>query len=403
MRVKIDFNKYLPKKEDYERAKEALDYIIPILEKTLNIYDVYIGGSYAKGTWLGKDIDIFVRFPKQLRGKNISQYVKETLDRYKVNYILLHGSRDYFRVNYKGLILEIVPILKIDSPEEREIITDVSPFHVEYVKQRIKGLEDDAKKLKIFMKVINVYGAESYIGGFSGYSCELLTIYYKGFENVLKNSLNWKPKVFIDLEKYYTDLNEAIKALGKDKTRSPIILVDPVDKTRNALASLNYKNFARFILNAYLYLKEGVVLVNSPLEVAKQFDLPLLEVYLNIDEEKEDILGAKLTKKARQIINAIERENISVLFYSIDVEEKRIYLVLSGFELPKKVKHIGPPIWTRNATKFIEKYAFLEALEDGRVYTIRDNRYRNVVELVEYFIKNYLKDIREFKIKIIKE
>ncbi|AAR39007.1 NEQ152 [Nanoarchaeum equitans Kin4-M] len=364
MYFKPNFEQFLPKKEDYEKAKKALDYIIPILEKTPHIYDVFVGGSYAKGTWLGRDIDIFVRFPKKYKGQNISIYIEQTLKEHNVPYIKLHGSRDYFQTFYEGLKIEIVPILKLDSPLEREFVTDISQFHVEWVKKNIKGLENDAKYFKIFNKLINTYGAESYLGGLSGYACEILTIHYKGFTNLLKGILKWKPKVFIDIEKHYSNIKEAINELGKDKTASPLILIDPVDKTRNVAASLSYKNFALIIANSYLYLNNNILY-----KINKSDFETMLEITFRVEETKEDIKNAKISRLTRKIVNYLEKNGIEVYAYTIDFDKNKSYLWVCCEKITIKTKHLGPPAWV-NLDKFLEKHNKFFIREDGRLYTI---------------------------------
>ena len=52
-----------------------------------------------------------------------------------------------------------------------------------------------------FCKVAGVYGAESYIQGFSGYVLELLVINYKGFKGVIRNVAKWKDRTIIGNKK----------------------------------------------------------------------------------------------------------------------------------------------------------------------------------------------------------
>ena len=136
-------------------------------------------------------------------------------------YYKIHGSRDYFQLIYKKISFELVPILEIKNPENAKNITDVSPLHVYWVQKNIKKLYDDVRLLKQFFKANNIYGAESYINGFSGYICELLIIYYKGFQNTIKNIANWKQDIFIDIEKQYKNYKIAKKLFNPDKIRNP--------------------------------------------------------------------------------------------------------------------------------------------------------------------------------------
>jgi len=65
------------------------------------------------------------------------------------------------------------------------------------------------------LKANNIYGAESARSGFSGYVCELLIIYFKGFYNLLEYFEVAKPKVVIDIEKHYKNSDDAINTFTK--------------------------------------------------------------------------------------------------------------------------------------------------------------------------------------------
>jgi tRNA nucleotidyltransferase (CCA-adding enzyme) len=79
-------------------------------------------------------------------------------------------------------------VKKISKPKEAENITDLSYSHVNYIKKRIKNKKilDEIRIAKAFCYATNTYGAESYIGGFSGYAIELLVYHYGSFLKFIK-------------------------------------------------------------------------------------------------------------------------------------------------------------------------------------------------------------------------
>ena len=94
--------------------------------------EVFIGGSLAKKTLVKKDIydiDVFVRFYEQ---KDIPRLKEILLKAKKV-----HGSRDYYQIKRKDIVIEIIPVLKISKPEESINVTDLSYFHVNYILKKI--------------------------------------------------------------------------------------------------------------------------------------------------------------------------------------------------------------------------------------------------------------------------
>ena len=141
-----------PEKEEIshiqEKVKEFLTVFKAHLKKKKVSADVFIGGSFAKNTMIKKehyDIDVFVRYDKKYREKDISSITKQALVGVK-NVQEIHGSRNYFRVKANhSYLIEVVPVLKVSNPKEAENITDLSYFHVKYIDKKIKSkklLED---------------------------------------------------------------------------------------------------------------------------------------------------------------------------------------------------------------------------------------------------------------------
>jgi len=69
--------------------------------------------------------------------------------------IIIHGSRDYYHINQKGMTYEIVPVLEVKKVEDIENVTDMSPHHVEWVNKRlsdnlrmISGLQKNSASTK---------------------------------------------------------------------------------------------------------------------------------------------------------------------------------------------------------------------------------------------------------------
>ncbi|HDM43628.1 MAG TPA: hypothetical protein ENG02_00340, partial [Candidatus Woesearchaeota archaeon] len=209
-----------PTRDEERLVKEKTFWFIDRLNKSCKGLDVKIvaGGSFAKGTWLrgARDIDIYVCFdyPKyREKSDNLSDLLEKCVKRAFRNYERLHGSRDYFRVKHDDLVFEVIPILAIRNVDEAVNITDVSLFHVRWVKSRIKRdkkLADQIRLVKLFCKANGVYGAESYIRGFSGYACEILTIQSGSFLDLLRNAKNWlgKKKILLDPARHYKNKNE---------------------------------------------------------------------------------------------------------------------------------------------------------------------------------------------------
>ena len=184
-----------PSKGEEKQFSTSANGFLRTLNAVLVDARAILGGSGAKGTWLSgnHDVDIFVLFDyKKYADKSgelsnlLEKYLKKAFPKAKIE--RLHGSRDYFQLSFKGLMFEVVPILKISKAEQARNITDISPLHSAWVNKHAAKVKDDIRSLKQFCKANNLYGAESYIGGFSGYVLEIVTAYYGSFEKVLKAS-----------------------------------------------------------------------------------------------------------------------------------------------------------------------------------------------------------------------
>src|SRR3989344_831244 len=252
-----------PGKEETKNCKAVTDLFLKKLNSNLKDAEAILGGSGAKDTWLSgnHDIDIFVEFNLKKYStisselsEHLEKALKKTFRNKKIERV--HGSRDYFQIDYEGISFEIVPILKISKAEQSLNITDISPLHSRWVNEKAKGKKDEIRLLKQFCKANNLYGAESYINGFSGYVLDILTAQYGSFEKVLKATQRWKEKDVVDPSKFYPTKELALFHINTSKLQSPLIVVDPVDKSRNAAAALSMEKFLLFKEKAKKYLQK---------------------------------------------------------------------------------------------------------------------------------------------------
>lgn len=316
-----------PPKEDFYKINSFLSEfkkkIKNKIKKTGLNADVFEGGSFAKKTMIKKDIydvDLFIRFDKKYAGNNISENAKKLLKDFK-KVSVIHGSRDYFRIKESDdFFIELIPVIKTTDPKKAENITDLSYSHVRYINKKIKSKKtlDDIKIAKAFCHFTKTYGAESYIHGFSGYALELLIYYYGGFLKFIKEIANHETgKIIIDIEKHYKKKNDVFFDMNSSKLSSPIILVDPTFKQRNALAALSEETFEKFKKACRDFLKKPSMkfFENSGVDLKKIKNGALAKgnefIFLEAVTFKQegDIAGSKLLK----FYHYLEKE-ISKLF-----------------------------------------------------------------------------------------
>ncbi len=354
-------NQIKPSREQQKTFEKTAKEFCAKLNKNLTKAKAVLGGSGAKDTWLAEqhDIDVFVAFEYNhyvLQSHTLSNILEPIIKKtFSTEIERLHGSRDYFQLQYEGYTFEIVPILNIAEADQAQNITDVSLLHANWVNSNGKKLKDDIRLLKQFCKANRLYGAESYIAGFSGYIVEILTIFYGSFQEVLKASLKWKPKQTIDPAEYYKG-KDIFFELNKSKLNSPLIIIDPVDKNRNAAAALSKEKFDLFKETAKQYLKNPSTESFTKQEFTKENlqkpNTHLVYLTLKPKEGKKDVVGAKLLKVFNHLHKALTPFTVLDANWEF-ADETILYFLLEKNELPSTSIQQGPPLKMAEA---VEKF-----------------------------------------------
>ena len=394
------------------KIKDTERKVRPILNRikteieTENINaEVVLGGSVAKGTHLKKyDCDIFVKFGETYKDKNLSELLEKILQCFD-NVERVHGSRDYFKLLYQHIEFEIVPVLNIKNSEEALNVTDVSPLHVLWVKKHIGKKADDIKLAKLFCKAQRVYGAESFINGFSGYMIEILVIYYGSFLNFLKGVSNWKLKEVIDFTQYYKNEKEVFKTLNKAKLDSPLILIDPVQKERNAAAALSYEKFNLLIAAAAKFLAgpskkmfcmHKFLLKKIKIKAKKEKGV-LIMIEAAPLEGKKDVIGGKLLKCFNYGKRQLELNDFKLLdsdWYWSDIKQNAyMWYIVHPEKLSEYKIHAGPLISSnkKDVAKFIKKHKKYK-IENNRIYSEMKRKYTKPKQLIKNLMNIYFND-----------
>jgi tRNA nucleotidyltransferase (CCA-adding enzyme) len=392
-----------PSKEERRLVKQEVEEFLSKLNQIKDIKFI-LGGSYAKNTWLSKnvDIDIFAKFNlKKYLNKDISKILKQALKTKFKKIKTIHGSRDYFQIKYKNLIFEIIPVLDIKDPSQAKNVTDVSPLHVNYVKKHTnKKLQNEIRLLKQFCKANNLYGAESYIGGFSGYVLEILIIYYKSFNNLIKSAKNWKQKTIIDPSKKYKSEKEILSALNKSKTYSPLILIDPVQPNRNAAAALSKEKYNKFIELAKLYDGSPQFFKKKEINI-KDLKKDHLIFKVTPKKGKKDIIGAKLLTCLKRLKTEFENQDFKVLNYGWKWN-KYAYFWFKIPKLEKIKKHYGPSLNLKKHVEAFKKKWKNTKIENNRIYTLIKRKYTDPKEFAKELVKKDFIKEKVKKIEILK-
>ncbi len=412
--LKEEISKIKPDKKEIgilkKKAKNFLESLKKELKKGKISASVFLGGSLAKDTIIKRqkkqDIDVFIRFDKKYKDKEISKILERIINKldYK-NIKKIHGSRDYFQIENKNIIYEVVPICKISSPKNARNVTDLSYFHVKYVKDKIsknKQLADGIRLAKSFTYAQDCYGAESYIKGFSGYALELLVIYYGSFLNFIKDIAKTKKRqIIIDPEKHYKDKEEIMWELNESKLQSPIVFVDPTYKQRNALAALSEQTFKKFKKAAQKFLKNpSKRYFEKELPNKKDFNFVL---QVSTKRQKGDIAGSKLKKFYEFLSKKLERYFKIKKREFLYKEDKNIGEFYFNLEKRDKLIIYGPPITdVHNLARFKKKHPKAK-IKNKKAISIEKNNItkKKFIQEVQKKYKDIIKDMGIYKVKIL--
>lgn len=375
----------------WRNAGKFLNAVNALIKKHKIKANAIIGGSLAKGTFLkgDHDVDVFVRFSKDYDTDKLADFLDKILK--PMNPERVHGSRDYFIKMDKKMKYELVPVYDIDSAAEIVNITDASPLHFRWLRkqeQKNPKLNDEIRLAKAFCKSVGVYGAESYIRGFSGHVLDILVFNYGSFMGLIRNAAKWKKPQVIDIYNVYK--GEALQKLNEAKTLSPLILIDPIQPERNSAAALGDDMFDKFIERAKSFLKKP----SEKFFEKEKFSLKKIKkkntIILNVTplKGKKDIVGSKLLRTLESIKTNIEINGFDVSDFGWHWDEKAYFWFnLKKMKIPKEYVHEGPPINVKsNFEQFTKKYK-KTFVKNGRVYAKVNRQFTDAKKMVSAILK----------------
>lgn len=376
-----------------------LNTIIRKINQNQKSIKAILGGSGAKGTWLKTfDADIFVLFDYNKykdKSEDLSNILEKILKKKFGKIMRLHGSRDYFQIRQGSFTFEIVPILKISKAEQAKNITDASPLHFKWVAKH-KKLVDEMKLTKQFCKAQNVYGAESYIKGFSGYVCETLTVHYGSFLKLIKHATKWQSKVIVDVENHYRG-KDVFKLVNVSKLESPLIVIDPVQKDRNASAALSIEKFEAFKKAAreFLYKPSKEFFCKRDIEPVfyrkKSEDNKLIIIKVKPLSGKVDVVGSKLLKIYEFLCSEFKKHDFKIVKTDWKWDKKDaglLFFLFSKNPLPKIVEIEGPPLKIKQHVDNFKKLHKRKFVKNNRIFAYEHRKFLRPEHLLKKLIKD---------------
>ena len=372
------------KRKAYSLEILVRDYI---LTHGIDAETKYVG-SVAKGTYLtNPDLDLFIMYPEGKPRREMEKEV-ETMGKELIDGKKAYVDHPYSSGRFEGLDVDLVPCYHIADTLKLLTPVDRSPFHTEYVLSKVdEKMCDQIRLLKQFMKGIGAYGAEPDTRGFSGYLCELLTIYYGGFLDVLIAASEWKEGTVIVMEKRGPMIN------------APLVVYDPVDSKRNVASAVHIETFAEFIFACRSYLncpKKEFFFPNvrKPFDretigkMASDHGTKLVTVTFDAPDINVDNLHSQIWKSQYALAKKLDSFSFNTLRAVHETIDGKVTFIfeLERDVLSKTCKRIGPPVWSKNCEPFFLKWKDnpygRPFIEDGRWTVIGERLHCTAVEML---------------------
>lgn len=347
--------------------------------------DPVIVGSVAKGTNLRDgDIDVFIRFERTYKKDEMETIGMEIGHRMLNNGQEKYAEHPYVTGFIDGIKIDVVPCYRISEKEKKVSSVDRTPLHTEYV---LKSLKDNQKNdvllLKVFMKAIGVYGSEVKTSGFSGYICELLIINFGTFDNVLSMFAGLTGRLVIPG-------TQAVR----EKFGGPVIIIDPVDDTRNAAAAVSLESLSKVKVAAKEFLRKPTdFFFNLEKEWPKPeylergtciriFEIPRPEL-------TDDVIYTQAVRFKNILWGIFDRFELLPVSWEIYVDDEIIHVLIESRRdsVPILNVHGGPPVDSKNVKDFIDKWKDAEKfrgpyIKGDRLYVDIRNEPLGIEELV---------------------
>lgn len=405
--------KIKPSESERKKLEAVINFCKKNIEKELAKQrinaEVCVGGSAAKDTWLSgqHDIDFFVRFNKSYDGKDIGKLLSKPIKTIFKKAETVHGTRDYYRTEHEGFTLEFIPVIEIDSPEYAKNSMDASLFHVDYVKEKTAektALADNIRLLKAFAKSAGVYGAETHVSGLSGYVTELLMIHFGSFETLLAAAEHLKPPILIDIEQHYPNKQALLLSIDNSKLKTPVVMIDPVFKQRNASAAMQEKKFLKLLLQLRLFsrnpttdfFREKPCKLKEMQSKSRNRGTILVFKKMKLKTKMPETFLAKIKSKTDRVFAILEHLNINVYDYGFfqEKEDVVIFFEMETLKISKTYKHLGPPVWIepQHFNAFIKKWKHVYVSGTNLATDLKRST-TNISDIVLRLLEGELKDV----------
>jgi len=410
MNLKEILKKIKPDEKEEKDMKSLINELLKVAKENEEIYPM-ICGSVSKDTWLSNknEIDLFLIFNPMVSKKKLEEdglrIAKNIVSKLKGKYTIAYSEHPYLRASIKWkertYQIDIVPAYNIEDPEKIKSAVDRTPHHVRFIKQNLKNT-DDVRLLKQFCIANKIYGADVKTQGFSGYLCELLILYFKDFNNLVKNASKWRAGVIITFDKTL-DQNFIL-----NKFKTPLIVIDPIDKNRNVSAAVSTEVFYRFVKTCKEFVDRPRKDFFFPPK-AKPYSISKISNEMErrgtkwhmIKFKKPDVTEDILYPQMRRFVNTLEKifneNDFKVLRKDFWINDECIVLFeMKNWIVPKIDKKIGPSVYSKHAENFLKHYKNKNIFIENNKWVVEvERKFSESTSLLQSILKKTQKELME--------
>jgi len=374
--------------EKTKTANLAFGLVKEQTSKYQEIVAIEFGGSYSKSTWLPDkaDIDIFIKFEKSVSEEKFIELAKKIgFDSLKKFHpYVRYSDHPYVEAKIQGTKVNVVPCYDIEKGQWKSA-ADRSPFHTQFMLESLTNtMRDEVRLLKVFLKTVRIYGAEIAKQGFSGYVVEVLILNYGTFENVIKAFANVKPNQII---------GNASKGFD-----TAVIIMDPIDNTRNLAAAISVESIGKFVLACRSFLKKPSLSFFRPKmnsKISKKNLENVLVVTFNFKPRSPDIIWGQIKRAANSLATQMQIEEFNVLRRSAITNEKTEAALLQSTRISELYTREGPDFYSETdssmfITKNVKKSRIMWVNTDGRIHSLQKRNQNDAQLFLQDLLKNHL-------------
>lgn len=394
-----------PDKNEEIEVRKFTKKLLETSKKIVKDIKPIICGSIEKNTWLAKkyELDLFLLFSPDISKKELEEkglnLAKKIIKNFKGRFQIAFAEHPYLRGWVGKFQIDIVPCYDIENPEKIKSAVDRTPHHVKFVKAALKK-PDDVRLLKQFCIANKCYGADVKTLGFSGYLCELLIIKYGNFMDCVRDASKWRAGHVIT----FSDLNkEHIRQF-----KSPLIVIDPVDKNRNVGAAVSIEKFYTFVKACRDFLQnpkkefffKKTLKPYSIAKISKKIEKRGTKWHFIVFEKPkiiEDVLYPQMKRCKKAIEKILTQNGFEVLRSDFYCNKKCILVFeMKTWQIPKISKNIGPDVYSKHAEEFLKHYKNKKIfIEDENWVVEIENEFTEVPHLLKSLFRKSEKDLLE--------